>query len=84
MSRAIVANREDAIKSLRSIIKQLENGAFRVGDAKVEIPEEFLLSVKFRRGEHQGLEIRLAWDIIEEEEIIEEDKHDRIWHNVLH
>ncbi|QGG49019.1 hypothetical protein [Heliorestis convoluta] len=84
MSRAVVVDREGAIRKLRSLVKELEAGALYIGDTKVEIPEEFLLSIKYRRGEHQGVEIRMGWDIIEEEEIIEEDKHDRAWHQLLH
>ncbi|MBC9784051.1 hypothetical protein H1S01_05930 [Heliobacterium chlorum] len=83
MSRAHVVNREQAIDELTQIVEQLKEGAFRVGDTKVEIPKQILYQNKFRKGDHQGIDIRLSWDIIEEEEAVEEDPEDREWHDIL-
>ncbi|MZP30829.1 hypothetical protein GTO91_14010 [Heliobacterium undosum] len=83
MARARVVTIDQAVKELSGVIKQLEDGAFRVGDAEIEVPKQILLQTKFDRGDHQGMSIRLSWDIIEEEEVIEEDPEDTEWHGEI-
>lgn len=83
MGRAQVVSRQEAIDALRSVIVQLEEGAIRVGDVDVEIPDQILFQAKIRRGDHQGINIKLSWDILKEEEVIEEDPEDREWHDVF-
>lgn len=68
MGRADLVSRNEAAEMLESIIHQLREGAMRVGDSQIDIPAELLLSTKIRKGEHEGIQIKLSWDVLEEDE----------------